>query len=395
MSELALTPLPPRREGSVLHQSCLVRRLGSSAPRDTTLWWESPGSLPPLRDGDAEPYLIASLFPAMAEGRDLRIEGAIGRRLLANVDEFTTAWSRWKPSTYRKIRIDSDAILEDEPAPWSPDAVVAFSGGVDATYTVWRHHARLAGNGSRRITACALVHGFDISLEHEEKFAVSLELARDTLESVGIEFVPLRTNIRTDCVLDWHDTHGAALVATMHFLKSRARTLLVGSSDPYDQLIFPYGSNPVTDPLLSSGSLEVVHDGSGSDRTEKIAAIAAWEKGRENLRVCWKGVQPGANCGRCEKCLRTRLNFLVNGIAPPESLAPADSVPDFGLLDSEDPSILQEFEQILRAARRDGLSADWIDRLSVRIRWLHLRGALRRGARSSKRLLRRIAGRSR
>jgi len=389
MHELVLTPAPPSPSGDLLRQACRIRRTGPSAAPDATLWWEGPTTLPPLPEGDAESYLIASLFAAMAEGRDVRIEGAVGRRLLANLEEFMTAWSRWKPSIYRRIRIIPDEIRSEETAPWSPRAVAAFSGGVDATYTVWRHHSGAAGHASRSIAACALVQGFDMPLDQNEKFAVSLELARRTLDDLGIEVVPLRSNLREVFPLDWHDLHGAALVAALQLLKSKAGTLLIGSSDPYDQLLLPYGSNPVTDPLLSSGSLEVVHDGCGLDRTGKIAAIAGWEAGCANLRVCWKGEQVGANCGRCEKCLRTRLNFLVNGLVPPESLAPAGSVPDFSALDSESESVLQEHVQILQAARDANLQDPWVDRLARRLAWLRARNATWEGVRSARRLAKR------
>lgn len=346
-----------------------------------------------MPEGDAESYLIASVFTAMAEGRDLRIEGGIGQRLLANIEEYMIAWCRWKPAIYRSIRILPDEIRVDPPTVWTPKAVAAFSGGVDATYTVWRHHSGLAGHASRNIVACALVQGYDMPLDQDEKFAVSLRLARETLGTLGIEVVPLRSNLREEFPLDWHDLHGAALVAALQLLKSKAGTLLIGSSDPYDQLLLPYGSNPVTDPLLSSGTLEVVHDGCGVDRTEKIAVIADWSAGCANLRVCWKGQQVGANCGRCEKCLRTRLNFLVNGLEPPESLVPGGEPPDFSALDSESESVLQEHKQILEAARRARLEDPWVADLAKRLAWLRARNAVRESVRSVKRVVKRMIGR--
>lgn len=394
MTELVLTPLAPDWTKTSLRQACRVGRGGSAPGRKSLLWWESDAPLTPREHGDGESALIALVLPAMAEGRDVRVEGFVGPRLLANLEEFVTAWNRWKPGVYRKIRIRADEVRPVPPAAWSPDAIAAFSGGVDATYTIWRHHAGLAGNASRRLVACAMVHGFDIPLEQGEKYTEGLRLARETLDSVGIELVPLRTNLRQEFPMDWHDHHGAALVAALHLLKSRAGTLLVGASDPYDQLLLPYGSNPVTDPLLSSDGLEVVHDGCGADRTEKIAAIASWKTACRNLRVCWKGMQVGANCGRCEKCLRTRLNFLVNRLTPPEGLAPDGAELDFRALDSESRSVLQEHEQILEAARASGLRAPWVGELEARLAWLGRRNAALRGARSVKRLMRRIARRN-
>jgi hypothetical protein len=66
--------------------------------------------------------------------------------------------------------------------------------------------------------------------------------------------------------------------------------------------------------------MEVRHDGAGRSRTEKVAYLATWEQGMPLLRVCWEGRVPDGNCGRCEKCVRTRLNFHIAGVESPACL---------------------------------------------------------------------------
>lgn len=392
MSELVLSPVPAAANGDMLRQACRLRRISGSTSSPALLWWDCPRDLPPLPAGDAESFLIATLFAAMAEGRDVRIEGSVGHRLLANLEEFMIAWSRWKPKIYRRIRITPDEIRAEAPRTWSRTAVAAFSGGVDASHAVWRHHSGEAGHASRDIVACALVHGFDIPLEQQKKFDTSVRLARESLGELGIELVPLRSNLRQILTLDWHDLHGAAIIGAMQLLKSKAGTAIIGSSDPYEQLLLPYGSNPITDPLLATGDMDVVHDGCGSDRTEKIAAIAGWSAGRENLRVCWAGTQIDANCGRCEKCIRTRMNFLVNGLPPPVRLAPPGVPMDFRVIDSESESVLQEFVQIIHSAHAAGIDDPWVARLTRRIAWLRVRNACFASWRRFKKLSKRILG---
>jgi hypothetical protein len=62
----------------------------------------------------------------------------------------------------------------------------------------------------------------------------------------------------------------------------------------------------------------MVSPGGGTTRTEKVRTIGGLRSVRENLRVCWQGDQLGRNCGRCEKCVRTKVNFLAagHGVAP-------------------------------------------------------------------------------
>jgi hypothetical protein len=61
--------------------------------------------------------------------------------------------------------------------------------------------------------------------------------------------------------------------------------------------------------------------GMGYNRNDKVAQVAPFAAVREHLRVCWRRPDNGHNCGVCEKCVRTRLNFLCAGF---------DDVPAFG-----------------------------------------------------------------
>ena len=389
MPELVLKPAAPEWNGDVLRQSCDIIRTGSSSSSSVRLWWECPSSLPSMPEGDAESYLVAAVLVAMSEGRDIRVEGTVGRGLLSGIEEFMLAWRRWNPELYRVVRILPEEASSNEPSRTS-GAITAFSGGVDAAFTVWRHHSRAAGHASRDIVAGAMVHGFDIPLDQEEKFAASFRLARATLDSLDIPLIALRTNIRQVFGIDWHDLHGAALVGVMQTLRSKAGSLLIGSSDPYDQLLLPYGSNPVTDHLLSTAGMDVVHDGCGFDRTQKVAFIAGWKTACDNLRVCWEGEQVGANCGHCEKCLRTRLNFLANGLAVPQNLQPPGEGFDFSVVDTESESVLQEFDQILQVAHRSEIRSPWVAQLERRMAWLRRRNLYRQARRSLRGLVRKF-----
>jgi hypothetical protein len=77
----------------------------------------------------------------------------------------------------------------------------------------------------------------------------------------------------------------------------------------------PWGSHPLTDRLWSNGCTELVHDGAGNRRTEKIERIARDQRLIDNLIVCW--MEPNRNCGFCGKCLRTMTAFRLLDITSP------------------------------------------------------------------------------
>jgi hypothetical protein len=74
-------------------------------------------------------------------------------------------------------------------------------------------------------------------------------------------------------------------------------------------------SGPVTDLLLSTDTLEFIHQGAIYQRVEKVQAISKWKLAQQNLRVCPHSVfrDDGLNCSRCEKCIRTMLVLYALG----------------------------------------------------------------------------------
>lgn len=93
----------------------------------------------------------------------------------------------------------------------------------------------------------------------------------------------------------------------------------------YSQLV-PLGSHPLTEPLWSNESVEIVHEGAEARRVDKVTMIAGNKLALINLRVCFDDMN--ANCGRCVKCLRTMfpLHLLNASAAPFPSLPPMEEV---------------------------------------------------------------------
>jgi hypothetical protein len=321
--QMILEPAPRVvRAGQTIRQCSVIRLDEGKRVRKDTLWFEMPERHGLFEDDDCDVYLIAMLMDAMTEGRELVVKGAVSQRLLSNLTEYQAIWSTWVPEVYHEVAIEVDRfrVIPPHQTTVPRRAVCAFSGGVDAAFTVWRHARRQVGYRSQDIDCCALFHGFDIDLGDREAFDRVLEQTRKTLEDLRIEIVPLATNYREISRADWRYAHGGALVSALACFRPQARIGLLASGEPYDHLAIPWGSSPVCDPLLGSDDFEVMHDGASFSRTEKVVALAEWPIGRESLRVCWEGRLAGENCGQCEKCVRTALNFVVGGQQVPAGL---------------------------------------------------------------------------
>lgn len=297
-------------------RSCIMKETSTSGKVvETELWFVYPTGLQMLEDDNCDSYLLSILLLGMQQNSNIIVHGSVSGKLLANLTELQYIWNRWCPEDYSLVEMIVDDIREDEIQV--DGAVFAFSGGVDAQFTAYRHATGKAGYCTQKIRAAVLVHGFDIPITDTKGFLGAAKKATETLDSIGINLLVVKTNIK-DLKLNWEYNHGLAVASVLSGLSMYAGTGMIGSGEPYESLETPWGSHPMTDPLFSSDSFRMIHDGAGFSRSEKVKVLSEWAVGMKNLRVCWEGDLKDSNCGKCEKCVRTRLNFLLAGIPNPE-----------------------------------------------------------------------------
>jgi hypothetical protein len=316
---------------------------------------ESPNLTPA-----ADPFVLAIAFHVMAADADLEVHGGVSPSLLRGLEEFQAAWCRWRPERYSPFAVKAE--VEREEARATEDrALMTFSGGLDSCCTVWRHTTGDLGRRKQRLGAAVMVHGFDIPLDQAEVFTRAAANSTAILDTIDVPLIPVACNIR---VLrdDWEDSHGAALAACLHLFAGGYRTGLIASSGVYESIRIPWGSNPVTDPLLSSDSFSIVHDGCDLTRWEKADVIADWDAAQQLVRVCWDGEHLDRNCGVCMRCVGTAVCYAAVGRQIPTSIpvpSPAEAVERLRALK---PNLVQLglFENMAGTARRKGLKDPWI-----------------------------------
>ena len=368
MKLLTIEPLENERQGEDILRSCKILRTDEKgrAEKEERLWFQFPSVEKYPDSDDCDSYLLAMFMEGMEEERKIVVKGSASGELLSNLVELQSIWNKCVPERYGLVDIEVDHIRES--GVRVPGAVCAFSGGVDGSFTVWRHSQSKYSYRSQKINFCSLVHGFDISLADADAFENALKRAEDTLEDIDLTILPIRTNYR-EITKKWTHKFSAALTAALSNFKYLSGTCLIGSGKSYDELVIPYGSSPITDHLLSSGDFGVIHDGSSHNRVEKVAQIAEWKKGVSNLRVCFQAAQNGENCGKCEKCVRTKLNFLACNQPVPDCFSELESVEDqlrgaaikkaLKKAAKKNDYVHTEWQQILDYADRHKVKASW------------------------------------
>jgi hypothetical protein len=329
--------------------------------------------LGPLRSLDSA--FAASLLWFMSAGVDtLHLHGPVSRTLLQNLDEMQRVWAKWVPDTYRMVDVVADETVNDQPT--GAGAISAFSGGVDASFTVKRHVLDPPGWHSAGLDEVVMVQGFDIGLDEPDVFASALQRATRMLSGLNLQVSQVRTSLQRLGV-EWEHVFGLGVAAVLLLFQDRRRTGLIGSSEDYGGLVLPWGSTPVQDWMASTGAMQIRHDGAGFSRSEKLRALGDWPAALDNLRVCWQGPDHDRNCGRCEKCVRTMLNAAAVGLPPLGCFDQPYSRENLKALRIEKDAIFAEFASVLSEARRNGVSDRWTTEVEAHLRRQLLRSRVK------------------
>ena len=322
-----------------------------------TCWFNEPNA-------DA---FLAACFPLAAlhgESR-VRIEDPPCPMLVEGMRTAHAWWTSWGGMHSCPPRIETPARGRNGNPTAPRRAISCLSGGVDGLHTLL-HNRRLYREGDQAYIREALfIHGFDIGKRprhpENERFRMALKRLQPVAREAGVRLIRCRTNLRhlPSKPGFWANRHnGAALAAVGHAATPGPAFFFVGGTYHVATPV-PVGSHPAVDGLFSSQRLTVIHDGSRFSRLEKVRDLATWPTALAALRVCPGSDEEGLNCGRCEKCLRTRLELLAVGIEETAAFGP--SLTPIELWDEAVPQPIGDravrYEDLLPPLRARGLGA--------------------------------------
>ena len=281
--------------------------------KDLTYWFDIPSTYQSAISQTGNPWLVLMLPIAMEAGEDISIPFPVDSRLLENVRGFMAVWHDWFP----KLRpADVEAPITLAGSSPAGRRGLFFSGGVDSFFTLLRHDKNSTGCGGGPADTLIFMEGFDLPLSAKQELVLARQTMGGIARAFDKSFLPVRSNVReldTPYSYNWILSHGCALGAVAHLLDGEFAEILISSSYEYGHLLH-IGSHPMTDPLMSSRSLQVIHDGASFSRPEKIAHVSTSDRALQNLRVCYAAGRHN-NCSRCPKCLFTMVTIDALGLA--------------------------------------------------------------------------------
>lgn len=322
------------------------------------LWYKVPAKFSSAVTSCTDPFLVGMLFPAMLEkDSELIVHGRVSPSLLTNIMDFQNAWNCWCGDRYYRTEIIADAEIEATAASPSGRAICGFSGGLDSSFTVYRHRFLPMERQQREIEAGLLVRGFVV--KEERSFNLLAQRCKTVLDSAGVELITISTNFR-EMNPQWTDTHGAGLASCLMLFQKRFTEGVIAGTYAYNQLLLPWGSNPVTDRQLSSNAFRIFHDAPHWHRGSKLSALRKWPEAYNNLTVCLRGDYTGENCCRCIKCINTLLAASMNDMSRPASFPVAISKEAIMSLRDLQESDMFGLDKMLQSMRRSSLPRELV-----------------------------------
>jgi hypothetical protein len=307
------------------------------------LYYEADSPLAGALEATPEAFVTAAFPMALWMGeRRLKVEGALDTTLAAGLKEVAALLAAWFERCGSLTLEPVNGFHAVRPCS-EPRAVALFSGGVDAMTMLCENRRLVPLDHPHAIRT--MVHAFgysksDCSDGVEDPFKWTRNEAQHRRiealgERVGFEVVRLETNVlglHPDVEPFYEAAHSAGFLAPLVASPSYVTDALIASTGEGGGVPTPHGSHPMLDILYSTGAVRVHHTQPQLSRLEKLGLIAEWEPAYDTLQVCTgrsarKISNPEtANCGKCEKCVRTMLGLLIWKALPRFTTFPHDDV---------------------------------------------------------------------
>ena len=204
-----------------------------------------------------------------------------------------------------------------------------FSGGVDAYTSLIRHE----NEDLILLTVCGADTWYSNKIGFSEIIKKNEEIARLHKLPIVSCISTLRKFINEKEIYDyiyplvndnfWHGfQHGLGMIGLSagYVYLFNLEKLYFASSFCENDENYTCGSDPSIDNFVHIGSSKVYHDGFELSRQDKIISLCDYVQTRKKpikLRVCYSSMV-GDNCCKCEKCVRTMMGLLAEGVDPIE-----------------------------------------------------------------------------
>ena len=252
-------------------------------------------------------FFILYVWVAMEMGVDLRVEGAVSKRLSDSVlndvkKMFLILCPRLKDINITVLRQES--FLSNNISK----SATGFSGGVDSWYTALEA-MKMNSPYSYYLFVNTGQHGKN---NVEEVVSQRASVASNALNTVNKPLIVINSNVDSVFRERFQQRDVIGNIACVLLLQQGISSYSYSSSyAPEDSKIIEHYDMSIMDPFLlpalNTERVEFKSIGIGATRIEKLRYISHEKIFSKKIYVCIEKDLPIKNCGQCFKCRRTQL----------------------------------------------------------------------------------------
>ena len=254
------------------------------------------------------------------------VEGTACPVLRGNLEGILRVFRSWFPHVTTPA-LEAEGGFSPSVARSPARTGALFSGGVDAIAMLRRNRLDLPLGHPGSLAEAVYVfglHGRDFRDGQPQEarradFRRQAERIRRLGELASFEVSTVGTNasLLHPTYEAWHHVGWLGGTLAAAFALAPRFTDLLFASGGLALAAPPHASHPMVDACYSSAAVRVRPVQTWVTRMEKVGLLAGWEECWPYLRPCLVLEESGGdrpNCGRCEKCVRTMLEFLAWGV---------------------------------------------------------------------------------
>lgn len=296
-----------------------------SRPLRETLFFSVPSDQAHWIRPEPNAFMVGTAMAALWSGETrMEIEGGVDPQLSSRLGMGMRLMAHWQKSPHRAVEIHAPAVPHPLPDLAKSTTALFLSGGVDSLAALYWNVSRYERGDPRRVGVAFFVHGLDVGDPNKQDrldvWALGIHNLTGLCQELGVELVAVKINLR-NLAKNWRFYAGwqfaSLLAAVAHTASSRVHRCIVAPDHAVESIPHPHGSHPWLNRYFGADFLEVTSgDMEQFSRLERVRILAKKPETLNALRVCWDtGAIPGGhlNCGRCPKCVRTMLEFMVCG----------------------------------------------------------------------------------